>query len=54
MTFGEENWQRNRNREGEESECMYVFSVCLSVCLARSEEIRGGGLDWSNPTAEKA
>ena len=29
MTYGKENRQRNCNREGEESECMSVFSVCL-------------------------
>ena len=31
MTSGEENLQRNLNWEGEESECMSVFSVCLYV-----------------------
>ena len=29
MTSGEGNRQRNRNREGEESECLSVFSVSL-------------------------
>ena len=32
MTSGEENRQRNRNREGEESECMFV---CLYVWQER-------------------
>ena len=31
MTSGEENRQRNWNREGEESECLSVFSICLST-----------------------
>ena len=53
MTSGEENRQRNRNWEGEESECLSVFSVCLSGCLVGTEEIRGGGLHRSNPTVEK-
>ena len=54
MTFGEEKHQRNRNREGEESECMFVFSVCLYICLAGTEEMRRGGFHRSNPTVEKA
>ena len=33
MTSGEGNRQRNRNHEGEESECLSVFVVCLFVCM---------------------
>ena len=31
MTVGKEKRQRNRNQEGEESECLSVFYVCLSA-----------------------
>ena len=49
MTSGEENWQRNRNREGEESECLSVFFV-LYVCLIG----RNGGDQGRRVTSVKS
>ena len=41
MTSAEENRQRNRLREGEESECLSVFYVCLSVCTHNGQRRLG-------------